>query len=150
MVEVDSGKPSLLRDHVPGYQSPYSGEPSATVLLWCADGIVASRRNTLAAAVSITSAVELGRPDQWSSHSVTNRSLACMSTCRSCPVPEFTNLCGTPAGTTTTALHLDRLVPGSEGGGSLLHHEGLLVGVPLQLRAAPRGASTTMKETPAP
>ena len=31
-----------------------------------------------------------------------NRSLACMSICRSRPVPEFTNLCGTPAGTTTT------------------------------------------------
>ncbi len=38
----------------------------------------------------------------YSSHSVTNRSLACMSTCLSLPVPEFTNLCGTPAGTTTT------------------------------------------------
>lgn len=46
-----------------------------------------------------------GEPDDqvgYSSHSVTNRSLACMSICLRRPVPEFTNLCGTPAGTTTT------------------------------------------------
>src|SRR5215208_6991865 len=37
-----------------------------------------------------------------SSHSVTKWWLACMSTCRSRPAPELTNLCATPAGTTTT------------------------------------------------
>ena len=37
-----------------------------------------------------------------SSHSVTKWSLACMSTCRSRPAPELTNLCATPAGITTT------------------------------------------------
>ena len=45
---------------------------------------------------------------------------------------------------------LDNVVPGGEGRAALLHHEDLLVGVPVQLRADPGGASTTMNETPAP
>src|SRR5215203_94107 len=36
-----------------------------------------------------------------SSHSVVMRRLVWMSMCRACPVPELTNLCGTPAGATT-------------------------------------------------
>jgi hypothetical protein len=31
---------------VPGSQVPYFSEPSGTVLHWCADGVVASQRNT--------------------------------------------------------------------------------------------------------
>src|SRR2546426_140240 len=39
---------------------------------------------------------------QPSSHSVTNLPLAWMSICRSRPLPEFTNLCGTPGRTIRT------------------------------------------------
>jgi hypothetical protein len=37
------------------------------------------------------------------------------------------------------APRLDNIVPGGEGRAALLHHEDLLVGVPVQPRAAPRG-----------
>src|SRR5215210_42617 len=48
------------------------------------------------------------------------------------------------------ALRLDLLVACREGGGALLHRQDLLVRVPVQPRAAPGGASTTIKETFAP
>jgi hypothetical protein len=34
--------------------------------------------------------------------------------------------------------HVDNVIPGGEGRESLLHHEDLLIGVPVQPRAAPR------------
>src|SRR3712207_6148451 len=37
------------------------------------------------------------------------------------------------------AAHLDDFVPSRERSGAFLHHEDLLIGVPVQLRAAPRG-----------
>ena len=46
------------------------------------------------------------------------------------------------------APRLDDFLARGERGGALLHHEDLLVGMPVQLRAAPGGASTTMNETP--
>ena len=88
----------------------------------------------------ITTALGLGRRGQSSSHSVTNLSLACMSTCRRRVVPEFTNLCGTPAGTTTTCPPLTSIVssPAVKVALALLVHEDLLVWVSVQLRAASR------------
>src|SRR5829696_1928366 len=48
------------------------------------------------------------------------------------------------------APRLDNVVPSGEGREALLHHKDFLVGVPVQPRAAPGGASTTITETLAP